>query len=1098
MVFSFADVVDISTVQRLADNLWASAGIPTGILSPDGTVLVTSGWQKACQLFHRHHPGSRRHCERSDAFVDSYLTDKKDLLEGRPVEYRCSNGLVDIGVPIVIDGSHLATLFLGQFFYEPPDADFFRSQARKYGYDEEEYLDAIGEVPVHSLEKIKAILDYNLDFVRLLSRMGMEKLHQLRTLRQLEQSEETFRTLFEGGNDPAYILTEEGTLLEVNAMACEEFGFSRQEMLQKDMRELLAPAKAANFENRVDEIRQQGRLLFETIHMRKDGTLFPVEVSVRIFDYHGTPTLFASFRNISERRAKEQALRDSEERFRSFFESTAAGMCIFTPDRRLTEANRALCDYLGHPKETLIGMTVEAFTHPEDRDRTQRMYNSLREGKIPFIDYEKRYSRSDGTTVWGHTTSTPYFDENGELRYFVALVQDITQRKQAEESLAYREAFERLLAEISTRFVELPIEEISVGIESALEQLGHFVGADRVIIFQHNEENTVATCTREWCAPQIPSNKEKLQEFPMHSVPWAIGRLLAQKLIVLPTLDALPTEAEAERQLWGQLGIKSLVSVPLLGSGRVVGTLGIDTISKEKHWDEKDLVLLRTVGELFGSALERQRVAAEKETLFHELRESEQRLQSILDNSRAIVHLKDLRGRFLFVNHQFEEITGVGRSEALGNRDIDLFPRPLARQYRRNDLKVIRSGTPLTMEEDVLSHGGEYTYLSVKFPLRDLQGKLYAICGISTDITERKHAEEIRTKALSEMAEARDKIDAILKSVADGLVVADLAGRVMLMNRAAEGMLGISLGEAINRPVETILTVDGVKAQIASTLEGKAERDAVEWTTGGSAGEDTLTIQARTTAVRGGQGRVNGTITLLRNVTREREIDRMKSEFISTAAHELRTPLTSVKGFAEVLVGSGDLSGDQKEYLSIILEKSRILEKIISDLLNISRVESGRVIHLECSRCNLTADIQKQVLQFSRECSSHRIESHLPSHPLWLQVDPWKMGQVMDNLLSNACKFSPRGSLITVRGVIEKREFHLMVTDEGIGMTPEQQLRVFDKFYRADASDSAVAGLGLGMSIVKAIIEAHGGRIWVESRQREGTTVHFTLPAIPK
>ncbi len=311
MTYKFRDIVDVKAVQVLMDKLWLASGIPTGIIDVDGTVLVATGWQDICAKFHRQNLGTKVRCQESDAYLARHLQELANLPPCGYVEYQCGNGMIDIAIPIVIEGRHLANIFLGQFFYEPPQETFFINQARRYGFDEVAYLKALRQVPIFSREKVSEILAFNSSLVDLLTRMGVEKLRQIETQQELLKSEEKFRTLFEGSNDAAYILEPDGKLLEVNRMACEQFGFSRDELLGKAMFELLAPDKVANFSNRVQEIQQKGRLVFETKHLGKDGVPFPVEVSVRSFEYQGQPALLGTFRDISQRKQNEEKLRAS-------------------------------------------------------------------------------------------------------------------------------------------------------------------------------------------------------------------------------------------------------------------------------------------------------------------------------------------------------------------------------------------------------------------------------------------------------------------------------------------------------------------------------------------------------------------------------------------------------------------------------------------------------------------------------------------------------------------------------------------------------------------------------------------------------------------
>ncbi|APG27586.1 hypothetical protein A7E78_06900 [Syntrophotalea acetylenivorans] len=225
-----------------------------------------------------------------------------------------------------------------------------------------------------------------------------------------------------------------------------------------------------------------------------------------------------------------------------------------------------------------------------------------------------------------------------------------------------------------------------------------------------------------------------------------------------------------------------------------------------------------------------------------------------------------------------------------------------------------------------------------------------------------------------------------------------------------------------------------------------------------------------------------------------RENDRIKSEFVKTVAHEFRTPLTAIKGFSELLLSNNQLSQEEQEQsLRYIYERSFFLSDMVADMLDIARIESGAALSLKKSLCSVT-EIFRQIEPFLKaQTSHHRLDVTLAAENTLLNVDQAKIGQVLENLLSNAVKFSPADSLIQIKGAIIEKSYQISVADQGIGMTPEQMEKVFDKFYRADASDTAVSGIGLGMSIVRNIVEAHGGSIWVESELDRGTTVNFTI-----
>ena len=230
------------------------------------------------------------------------------------------------------------------------------------------------------------------------------------------------------------------------------------------------------------------------------------------------------------------------------------------------------------------------------------------------------------------------------------------------------------------------------------------------------------------------------------------------------------------------------------------------------------------------------------------------------------------------------------------------------------------------------------------------------------------------------------------------------------------------------------------------------------------------------------------------------EMDQMKNDFISSAAHELNTPLSSILGFTELLRDPdsyGGFSDEQKrDYLEEIYQRGESLNRIVDDLLDISRTQSGHSVVLQMSPEQIKDALTKAVNLYQIHYSSHPIRADFSDCPenLTLNIDRFRITQVLDNLLSNAVKYSSKGSEIVIGIRPVKTGCAIWVQDHGIGMSAEQVDKIFDKFYRADRANTAVGGLGLGMSIARKIVEDHGGTITVESRPGSGTTVTFTLP----
>jgi PAS domain S-box-containing protein len=349
--------------------------------------------------------------------------------------------------------------------------------------------------------------------------------------------------------------------------------------------------------------------------------------------------------------------------------------------------------------------------------------------------------------------------------------------------------------------------------------------------------------------------------------------------------------------------------------------------------------------------------------------------------------------------------------------------------------------------------------------------------------------------ALNDTAQARDRIDGIVKSVADGLIVTDIYNRVILMNRTAEDLLGVRLSEVIDRPIDFSIQDETLRDRVRSTLEKKTEGYAFDFELPSGDPKHPRIMRARTSVITDKEGKQTGIVTIIHDVTHEREVDRMKTEFISTAAHELRTPLTSIQGFSEIMLTRDDITDEEKKrFLSYINKQSVSLTLIVSDLLDIARIESGRGFTLNKVPFAISDTIEQVVPYFKENAPEHQFEVVSPSAPIKVYADKQKIEQVLKNLLGNAVKYSPKGGLIQITSTLSDGQCEIAVEDHGIGMSTEQVEKVFDKFYRVDASNTAIEGTGLGMTIVKYIVEAHDGNIWVESQVGKGTKVSFTIP----
>ena len=551
----------------------------------------------------------------------------------------------------------------------------------------------------------------------------------------------------------------------------------------------------------------------------------------------------------------------------------------------------------------------------------------------------------------------------------------------------------------------------------------------------------------------------------------------------------------------------------------MIGEVGFALENAQLHAEAKEHVrtLQESTAELSDSNAQLRQEINERKRAEEALNLTNKFLKNILDSSSSISIIStDNESNILFWNKGAENMLGYKAEEMVGREKID-------RLYSEDQKKSLIEKTRSSILEDrkqvscevrEIRKDGRKLWVDLTLtPRFDDRGQVVGILGIGEDITERKLAEEKlkeyskslevmveqRTKelnrALHHAGEARDRMDAILKSIADGLIVTNKYYRVILMNRAAEDLLGVRLSEVIDRPIDFAIEDETLRERIKTTLNKKKEGYEFDFELPEANRDRPRVMRARTSVITDKAGKQTGIITTMHDVTYEREADRMKTEFISTAAHELRTPLTSIQGFSEILSTRDDLKEEERgKFLSYINRQSMNLANIINDLLNISRIESGRGYSLEKAPTDIAHIIRDKVPYFQVQSRRHQFDLILPEESVEAVVDEEKMGQVLENILSNAVKYSPEGGRIRITGGVVQDDYQVSVEDQGIGMSPEQLERIFDRFYRADASNTAIPGTGLGMSIVKHILDAHGGKVWVESELGKGTTVRFSIP----
>jgi PAS domain S-box-containing protein len=382
----------------------------------------------------------------------------------------------------------------------------------------------------------------------------------------------------------------------------------------------------------------------------------------------------------------------------------------------------------------------------------------------------------------------------------------------------------------------------------------------------------------------------------------------------------------------------------------------------------------------------------------------------------------------------------------------------------------------------------------------DEDGQPLRVAGSHTDITERRNAEAV-------IRDRTEQLDAIFELSPDGFVSFDAAHRIKYVSPAfthmtglnADEMMGLDEADFSERLANACLPEARFSGIAALRITSKVGAD-------GTARERRQTIELADagkrvlqTGLRLSKAETVSQILYFRDITHETEVDRLKSEFLSTAAHELRTPMASIYGFTELLMTQDFDEAERRDFLDTIYRQSELMISIINELLDLARIEARRGKDFTIERVDVGELLRDVVGGFKTPGGRPSPTEPSSDGPLWVSADRKKLIQAVSNVISNAYKYSPDGGavgidLATLPGNDDlPSRIGIRITDYGIGMTPEQLTHVCERFYRADTSGK-IPGTGLGMSIVKEIVELHGGDLEITSKVGAGTTVMLWLP----
>ncbi len=861
----------------------------------------------------------------------------------------------------------------------------------------------------------------------------------------LREAEEKYRSIFENSTSGIFHTTVEGRYQDANPALARILGYDSSEDLITTVTDVAnqlyeTPEDRAKF---VSALQEYGSVKgYEVRVRRRDGTPVWVSVNARVVrDESGKPVGYEGVvEEITERKKGEGALRESEEKFRSAFESASIGMALVGLDGRWLQVSRSLCDILGYSEEQLLTKNFQDVTHPEDLAHNLEQLDRLMSGEVRSLQVEKRYIHKQGRVVWALIDVSLVRDASGEPLYRVVQVQDTTQSKRDREQL------QRL-----SRQNQLILESAGEGIYG-LDPRGRatFVNPAASRMLGYGPDELVGRYQHGIVHHSHPDGSPyELKDCPIHA-----------------SLRNGVAHTSSTEVFWRKDGTSFSVeytSTPIREDGAVVGAVVV-----------------------FSDITERRRTE-------EELARSEERFRLLAEKMSDLVCLHSPDGRYLYLSPSCRRMLGYDPEELIGVDPYDLFyPDDVARIRSGPHSEALEGETPTPATYRIRKKSGEYIWLeTLTEPILDEDGEVVRLQTSSRDVTERRRVEDALRESEERLRMAVEVSPVVLFQQDRDLRYTWVHNPQLGLT--AEDMLGHTDLEIF--PPEDGARLTEIKTRVLQT--GFGVREVVRMLSEGAAYYYDLTVQPLRNAV----GEVIGLNGAAVDVTdRQRaeaalaEAARAKTNLLADVSHELRTPLTVIRGNADIgLELQRGCAHD--EILEEILREASTMSRMVEDLLFLARSDAAApMFRLEpVSTQSFLAALASRAALLSQERGAV-LETTL-SGTGQLRIDPMRAEQAVLALVDNAARYSPAGEKVTLTSAIAGGELRIEVADRGPGIPAGDLPRVFDRFYRVEGSQEQ-NGTGLGLSIATTIAEAHGGRISAESRLGEGTRMSLYLPLL--
>jgi PAS domain S-box-containing protein len=932
----------------------------------------------------------------------------------------------------------------------------------------------------------------------------------------LVESKEKFTAIFRTHPEAAAITTlADGRLLEVNDSFLQFFGYSLDEVVGKTALELQLWSNPAQRDQYRTSLEQQGRVRnLEAQICTRSGEIRTVLLSAEVRTLEGQDCILVTHRDITERKAVELALQQSEERFREiahtinqlfFVRSIPTGDYLYISPAYEKLWGRSLESLYKNPDSWLDSV------HPEDRERV--LESVQQQTYMDNVQREYRIIRADGAVRWILTEISVVFDEDGNPLRSVGLTNDITDRKQLEQRLRSQAEAEHLLATITQNIRQsLDLNQI---LATTVIEVQQTLKADRALIFRLHSDGT-GQVIQEAVLPNYPVTDQMRWE-DEHFPAECYEHYRQGKPRIVSDI-ATDEWADCLTEFLQAVGVKSKIVAPIVRTSdqtsSVWGLLIVHACSYPRQWHPSEADFLQQICNQLAIAIDQANLYQQLQTELSErkqaeaiLQEREAMLRASGDNlPKGYIYQCSYEPEgvsYTYISAGVERLLGLKPGEVMQNPQLLRIVRfeedvVAAMQVVR---EAIKTETAFELQMRNRTADGKIQWSWIRETPRRLADDRVVWDGIEVDITDFKQTEAALRASEEQFRRAFD--DAPI-----GVSLISQTGRYLKVNTCYCNLLGYTEIELLSLTFQDItypgdLEVELEKFQQMVAGEISDFQLTKQYVTKQGA---IVPVLLNAAPVRDQDGQLLYVVAHIQDIRDRLKVEQMKDEFISIVSHELRTPLTSIRGALGIL-GSGvfaDRPEKAQHMLNIAINNSDRLVALVNDILTLERLKSGKV-ELVIAPCRVDELMQQSIdsVQAIADQSNIMISCTSIAETLW--VDSGTVVQTLTNLLSNAIKFSASGYTVWLKAEsADENQFstpHLLfsIKDQGRGI-PEDKLNViFEEFQQVDVSDSREkGGTGLGLTICKKIVQQHGGKIWVESILGEGSTFYVALPLMGK